>query len=376
MRNTAMLLLAAVLLAAALPAGVAQEDGEKNLASEIFNFPEDHRLKNNAPIANEYFSGWHYFTGTLTGDDGNLYGFQFTLFEPKMAGVIMYTTHVAISDVNESRHPFYEYVPLANGDVPKITEGADGEPYWRYQDTRTTFTYWEESDRWTVVTEGPTSEDAHGEHIGLNLTMVNDKADYYAERGDGIGTMGDCTEQDRDTILGYSYYYSHPEMTTTGTLTIDGEDIAVSGDSWFDHQWGNYGNCHVGWDWWGMSLDDGSHMMIFNFKNKEGDNLGIGGVSYFSPEGKSQWWSEQEGLTLTPTRWWRSDRFGIRYPIEWIIATPAGTFAIEPYFDEQTMALPSLVKYWEGLVRVREGSHAGPQIGTAYMELANYPEEE
>ena len=89
-----------------------------------------------------------------------------------------------------------------------------------------------------------------------------------------------------------------------------------------------------------------------------------------------QWWLGPEAGTLTPVRWWRSDRYGLRYPVDWIIDTPAGRYAVAPYFDEQTMPTPTEmnpINYWEGIVRVREGSQAGPQVGVGYMELANYP---
>jgi len=33
---------------------------------------------------------------------------------------------------------------------------------------------------------------------------------------------------------------------------------------------------------------------------------------------------------------------------------------------------PGEVKYWEGIMRVREGDISGKQIGIGYMELAGY----
>jgi predicted secreted hydrolase len=59
--------------------------------------------------------------------------------------------------------------------------------------------------------------------------------------------------------------------------------------------------------------------------------------------------------------------------LEWIISTPMGSYAAEPYFDEQTMnTAKGEVKYWEGIMRIREGDHAGRQVGNGYMELAGY----
>jgi len=37
-------------------------------------------------------------------------------------------------------------------------------------------------------------------------------------------------------MTGMTRYYTHPSMSTTGTVKIDGRQIMVKGESWFDHQ--------------------------------------------------------------------------------------------------------------------------------------------
>jgi len=60
-------------------------------------------------------------------------------------------------------------------------------------------------------------------------------------------------------------------------------------------------------------------------------------------------------------------------PLDWTLVTPVGKFALQPYFDGQTMNVaPGEVKYWEGIMRVRDGDISGKQIGIGYMELAGY----
>jgi hypothetical protein len=54
---------------------------------------------------------------------------------------------------------------------------------------------------------------------------------------------------------GGSYYYSRTRMPTGGTLTIGGETLAVTGSSWFDHQWGDFiAIGGGGWDWFALNL--------------------------------------------------------------------------------------------------------------------------
>ncbi len=383
-RKTLFILAAALLILGVLPITTAQEAGSGR-AAEVFDFPAQHRFQADQPVATEDYGGWLYFTGALTdAETGDLYGYQFTVFEAKvkqMGGIVLYNVHAAISDVRESAHPFYRYLPLFDGEASKAAQGFDearAEAFWRYEDPHTTLTHWEESDEWVIVSahETTTGRDAE-QTIGMELTLVNDKVDYILHRPDGIAGMGVCTNQDPATMAGLSYYYSHPALTTTGTLTIDGGEVRVRGDTWFDHQWGNFQNCHVGWDWFSLRLDDGSYLMLFNFKTRDGGDLpDLRGLTYIAPDGGVQWRLGAEAATLTPTRWWRSDRYGLRYPLEWLIETPVGAFALEPYFDEQTMASAeamNTINYWEGVMRVRAGDHAGSQVGLAYMELANYP---
>ncbi len=370
------------LLVAAVALTVHSQDDEgSGLASEIFDFPREHHLQFNQEVAGEHFGGWLYFTGILTDEEtGDLYGYEFTLFEAKvsrMGGIPLFLTHAAISDVSRSQHPFYEYTPLIEDGVQAVVStGSDDErgDFWRYEDPQLTLTHWEELDTWSIVAEGDTVENIPGQHIALNLTLVNDKADYYLHRPDGLGGMGACPSVNPETMEGLSYYYSHPALTTTGTLTIDDREVQANGDTWFDHQWGNFNQCDLGWDWFSFRMDDGSYMMLFRFHD---ENLAeTFGLTYIAPDGNVQWWLGGDAVTFTVTRWWRSDLFGIRYPLEWIIETPVGAFALEAYFDEQTMVSPHAPDYWEGIMRVREGDHTGPQIGMAFIELADYPAEE
>ena len=52
---------------------------------------------------------------------------------------------------------------------------------------------------------------------------------------------------------GYTYYYSRPRMAATGTLTLDGKALEVSGTVWFDRQFGDLNAVvHRGWQWFAI----------------------------------------------------------------------------------------------------------------------------
>jgi predicted secreted hydrolase len=163
-------------------------------------------------------------------------------------------------------------------------------------------------------------------------------------------------------------------MSTTGTLSLDGRVINVSGDSWFDHQWGGFGKCYPAWDWFSIRFDNGSFVMLYNLRDLfSNDILSQRILTYIDPQGNVKWWHGEKAANLTATRWWKSCSTDARYPLDWILDTPAGKYALEPYFDEQGMNVAgSPIKYWEGIMRVRAGDLSGKQIGTGYLELTGY----
>ncbi len=348
-------------------------------ADLVYDFPADHLLHAPQSIVKEpeHFLEWLYWTGALTdAKTGELLGFQYTLFQQNLRpGLIGYINHAAISDVANSQHPRYQYATLP--EEAEITNGTDSTrgDFWRYQDAQTTLTYWMDLDAWNIKTSGNVSDDGgHGQNISLNLTLVNDDLGYYLHHPGGVNVAGFCEKVDRENMTGMTRYYTHPSMNTTGTVNIDGREIQVSGESWFDHQWGGFGRCYPDWDWFSLRLDDGRYLMLYAIKDPMGQEiLDLRGLTYIDSEGNASWRTGEDSFNMTVTRWWTSDIFGLSYPLDWKLSTPVGDFAIEPYFDEQTMNVAEEESnYWEGIMRVREANLSGEQIGVGYMELARY----
>ena len=95
-------------------------------------------------------------------------------------------------------------------------------------------------------------------------------------------------------------------------------------------------------------------------------------LTYIDADGNVTWWQGENAANLTATRWWTNPS-GTKYPLDWILDTPIGKFALEPYFDEQNMDVEgSPINYWEGIMRVRAGDLGGEQIGTGYLEMTGY----
>ena len=60
-------------------------------------------------------------------------------------------------------------------------------------------------------------------------------------------------------------------MDVTGTLTFHGRPLAVTGEAWFDHQWGDFiAVGGGGWDWFAVNLDDGADLTLSLVRDADG----------------------------------------------------------------------------------------------------------
>jgi len=347
-------------------------------AEDVFDFPKDQVLQRPQEVVtnSKLFAEWLYWTGILHDvETGKPYGIQYTLFQMDLQpGLMAFINHVALSDVYNSQHPLYGYSILP--EQANITSGTDGNKgaYWRYEDNQTNLTYWSDLDSWNIITRGSASVGSgKSQNLSMNLTIANDKADYYMQSPNGITELGTCLSIGSDAMAGRSYYYSHPAMSTTGTITVGRRKINVTGDSWFDHQWGGFRQCYPAWDWFSLRLDDGSYVMLYDLKDLLKHSIpSHRRLTHIDSNGNVSWWQGKDAGNITATRWWTSPS-RTKYPVDWILETPVGKFALEPYFDEQNMDLEdSPLKYWEGIMRVRAVDLGGEQIGKGYLEMIGY----
>lgn len=174
---------------------------------------------------------------------------------------------------------------------------------------------------------------------------------------------------------GGSYYYSRTRMPTAGTLSIGGETLAVTGSSWFDHQWGDFiAIGGGGWDWFALNLSDGSDVMLSFVRAADGSFPLVYGT-LVRPDG-STLHIDGPDIVLTARSTWTSPRTGATWPSGWRvqIAKIGLDVTITPELaDQELNTLESTgVIYWEGANSVA-GSLAGvPITGRSYVELTGY----
>jgi predicted secreted hydrolase len=175
-----------------------------------------------------------------------------------------------------------------------------------------------------------------------------------------------------------SYYYSLPQLLTRGTIKTGDAAREVKGTAWFDHEWSStiMDEDAAGWDWAGLNLDDGSAVMMFQMRNRDGDEHWAAATWRSGSEGAR---AKSSGRSFLPNeiewnalRSWRSSRTGVQYPIEWRVTLGERALVLKPLMDDQENDARGSTGtlYWEGAVRAYD--EAGRPIGRGYLELTGY----
>lgn len=320
-----------------------------------FAFPRDHGAHP------EYRTEWWYVTGHLEAP-GREFGYQLSLFrfglEPGSesagsgwAAGHLYLGHFALSDLGAGR--FHAAERLSRG-----AAGLAGAS----------------EDRLEVFVEDFSMSSSEGAlrlraaDSGYALDLHLDASGEPVLNGEGgLSRKGAAPGQ-------ASYYYSMPRMSGGGTVRLPGGDeFAVRGDGWLDREWSSEGLApdQAGWDWFAISLDDGSTLMLYRLRDRRGDSHAYSGGTWVAPGAEPRTLAAGE-VEYRVRRRWLSPLTGARYPLAWRIEIPALELELEvdPLLDAQELDLS--FRYWEGAVRVR-GTRAGqPLPGRGYLELTGY----
>ncbi len=339
------------------------------LEERDFVFPADH-----GPHP-EFRNEWWYVTGNLDSDKGKRFGFELTIFRfslsPPGAGSAedvsawrsnqVYIGHFALTDAgNKQFHVAQRYSRGTLG-----LAGARAEP----------FRVW--LDDWSIVevrrSARPQEEyefglpwqlQANDGEIGLNLTLVPQKHPVL----NGVHGLS----QKAAMAGSASYYYSITRLQTAGTVRIGGDEYAVSGLSWLDREWGSnaLSRDQEGWDWYALQLSDGSELMFYNLRRRDGSQDMHSAGTLTLADGSTVHLSTHD-LSVEVLDTWQSPRGG-RYPIAWQIAVPEYklNLTVDPVLDAQELV--TTVRYWEGAVDVSGERGDTPITGRGYVELTGY----
>ena len=353
---SAFIILAFILSSCTFPGLVSTSEQlpvvsqtEQNRQLPPIHFPQDEGAHNN-------LTEWWYYTGHLDASDpggqSHHYGFELVIFQAVRSDFSpVYAAHFAISDV--ARGEFHY-------DQRRLNE-PDQKP-----DGTSTKGIDVHVGDWII--QGLNGRDhlsaAMKDYaINLNLTGVKPAT---LHNGNGIIYGG----------AGFSYYYSRTRMTVSGTITDHNQPLHVTGQTWMDHQWGDFLTLAGGWDWYSFQLNNNTEMMLYFIRDAAGKTLSTY-VSYIDAAGKDTLLQPQ-ALKATVLGTWTSPQTGITYPSGWRLKINAPqlqtTLTITPELKDQELVTTQSTgnTYWEGAVNIQGQSNSSLITGEGYIELTGY----
>lgn len=357
--------------------------------------------------------GWHFFVGTALGADGLHYGIQFMLWTYALLpaplrdslglnaiGNQVMEVHVAISREGD-RH--YRGAPVVVVDDIEV----GGEPF-RFRAGENIAESLTDGSFLPLRIRGSAIDGSASDlEVSVDLTFEQGKPPFLQGKDGAAPSVGGVG----------TLYYSIPRMTlaATGSSIRIGNDTVelVSGDFWFDHQWGTgfmpNGNPRQedvramsdlptpgpgGWDWFMMQFEGDQQLTLAamhdnhhkaDFYDQTGDKPG---TMMVPASGK---WIDAAGTaheasgTMRVTDWVRAERspdpttYPVShawYPNHWIfdmdgdVPAPMKSFELTPIVDGgQAGYFAPGMQYSEGAVLISDSN--GP-IGRGFAESVGY----
>jgi RND superfamily putative drug exporter len=317
---------------------------------------------------------WWYDTGHLATANGRRYGFEFVIFRAERGDFpVTWASHLAITDESGNRFLYDQRSEVGSQvDLAPSGTGFDLAISGRAIPGRAMPSVpLPGAAAWTMSGVGGRDHLAAlgsnaGSSFGIELALDAGTRPPVLHDRDGFVDFG---------AAGGSYYYSRSRMTATGTLTLDGKPAAVTGEAWFDHQWGDFiALGGGGWDWFAANLDDGTDLTLSLVRAADGSYPLVYGT-YVRPDGGFEH-LDRSAFQVEVTRSWVSPATGATYPAGWHVTLPGKGLVIDlrPSVAAQELdTRPTTgVVYWEGSQVVTATRDGSPLSGEAYVELTGY----
>lgn len=344
-----------------------------------FVFPRDHGAHR------DYATEWWYFTGHLAAADGAEFGFELTFFRigimPPPASSLsaarsswrtdsIYFAHLALTD------DLGRYLPPGYGSADEV-----GRFYATERRSRGALGHAGAApDRLDVkIDKLSATQDGTGiirlksddPLVSFELPLVSKKPPVF-QGENGFSRKGPALGQ-------ASLYYSLPRLSTECSsdckLVIDGKNVPLrSATVWMDREItsNKLDSETLGWDWFAVELNDGSDLMVYQLRGRDGKKSPFSSGSISAPDGTVRTLSADD-FRIVPQGNWRSAKSGVTYPSGWKVEVPKLGYdlTVSPTVKNQELQTSGTtgVTYWEGRCLAEQ---SGKPVGRAYVELVGY----
>jgi predicted secreted hydrolase len=338
-----------------------------------YSFPRDHG--SHPPYQTE----WWYFTGHLESvRSAKKFGYELTFFRralipelknrrSKWATRDIILAHLALTDESGRRFYFSDRASRAAlGLAGAQTAQLSRNPRIWLNDWNTQF-FDSEGKEQHIAARGTDERSSTPFSVQLAQRALK-KPVVHGENG---------VSQKADGRGQASHYYSLTRIATKGKDEVAGETYQVTGESWFDHEFGSnqLAANQAGWDWFSIQLGDGRELMLYQLRLKNGAVDAHSSGTLVEKDGRSQH-LRRDDFQIEVTGWWQSPHSRAKYPAGWEIRLPKQSIElrVEPTLADQELDTKHStgITYWEGSVSVRGAQHARALTGRGYVELTGY----
>ena len=346
--------LALLWVAGAVPA----QEYQLALPGYQFQFPRDSFNHEG------YQTEWWYYTGNLRGRDGHRFGFELTFFRQGVSRAAsndpwyvhdLWMAHLALSDIGAQQFHHEERLNRAGPGLAGVDAGTGG--IW--------------NGNWEARIGGQ-EEDLRGigRDFALRLKLISEKPPVIqgqngaSQKAAGVGHA--------------SHYYSLTRLLTSGSIEVGGKSYQVEGTSWMDHEFftGSMAANESGWDWLSVQFDDGTELMLYRMRHRDGSIDPHSSGSFVDAQGKSYFLPAKD-FAMTPAgEEWTSPDTKAKYPLQWHVAVPELhlAFDVTTQLHAQEMTGRFGPSYWEGAIEVAGARGGSAAHGVGYLEMTGYAE--
>lgn len=322
-----------------------------------YQFPRDHGAHPDFKIE------WWYYTGNLKTADGKRFGIQWTMFRNSLsekpatsmwmfASNQVYFAHAAVSDVNSDLFYYDE----------RRSRGFGAEAFASVENLNLKIL------DWSCVDNGSVHHlRAHGKNFSYDLKLMPTKPLAYHGVNGVTHKGGDESNA--------SHYLSFTRMSAEGEIIFDGVSHAVTGVMWMDHEFSSsqLSDQAIGWDWFSIQLDDGTELMLYFLRLKNGQYDLASSGSYVNAEGAVQ---EIKFSDLRIEHGSKDFSLGV-YPRVWTIDVKSLGLKFQVHIPVSHSELDTKnstgVAYWESPIDVVAETKDGTKVtGVGFVEMTGY----
>jgi len=311
-----------------------------------YEFPRDHFSHP------EFQTEWWYYTGNLRDARGRHFGFELTFFrqgidrsvEPATVWDVreVWLAHLALSDIDGGKFLHAERLNRSGAGLAgaSLDQARVWNGNWHVQ--------------WDLLT-GTQQMQAVDPRFSFNLNLrplkppVIHGVQGISQKAAGAGHA--------------SHYISFTRVETRGALVLDGREFIVEGLSWMDHEFftDQLDAAQSGWDWFSLQFEDGTELMLFRLRRKDGTADPYSAATYVDARSRTIHLT-RDTFSVTPGKLWN------KYPVEWAVRVPSLGIDVQLATRLPQQELEGRQnRYWEGAIEI-----TGTRHGSGYLEMTGY----